>query len=238
MPDQRHHRGPHPEDRELFSPDAVPSLRSAASDLSWLLTRGYASPGALKLVGDRYTLSQRQRTAIMRSACPDDALAHRQSHQVTLSDVAGQPLHIDGYNVLTTIETALSHGVILIGRDGCCRDIASIHGTYRKVEETIPALHLAGTVLSQLHLAECIWYLDSPVSNSGRLKTIICQIATEQNWPWQVQIVPNPDPLLAASPHIIATADSVILDGCTRWFNLARHILTQTLPSAWTVDLS
>jgi hypothetical protein len=58
LPDQRHHRGPHPEDRELFSSDAVPSLHSAASDLSWLLTRGYASPGALKLVGDRYTLDR------------------------------------------------------------------------------------------------------------------------------------------------------------------------------------
>src|SRR5688500_10446127 len=53
MPDHRSHRGPHPEDAGLFAPAVHPTLRSAVADLSWLLTRGYADPSALKLVGDR-----------------------------------------------------------------------------------------------------------------------------------------------------------------------------------------
>ena len=36
------------------------------SDLSWLLEKGYADRSALKLVGDRYRLRQRQRTADRR----------------------------------------------------------------------------------------------------------------------------------------------------------------------------
>ena len=79
-------------------------------------------------------------------------------------------LLLDGYNVLTTIEAALSGGVVLACRDGCYRDMASIHGTYRKVEETPPALMLIGKIAAELGVASCLWYLDSPVSNSGRLK--------------------------------------------------------------------
>ena len=53
-------------------------------------------------------------------------------------------------NQLITIEAALSGGLIFRGRDGCFRDLASIHGTYRKVEETLPALNLIGSFLAEM----------------------------------------------------------------------------------------
>ena len=43
-------------------------------------------------------------------------------------------------NVLITLESALGGGVLLRCRDGCLRDMASLHGTYRIVDETDPAL--------------------------------------------------------------------------------------------------
>ena len=67
MPDKRQHRGPHPHDTILFAPDAHPVLRQAAADLSWLFGRGYASVSAVKLVGDRYALNQRQRMAVSQN---------------------------------------------------------------------------------------------------------------------------------------------------------------------------
>ena len=73
MPDKRTHRGAHPQDDRLFAPDQYSALQSATSDLSWLLTREYASPSALKIVGDRYALDARQRLAVMRCACSDEA---------------------------------------------------------------------------------------------------------------------------------------------------------------------
>src|SRR5688500_3971235 len=66
MSDSRKHRGPHPEDGRLFATDQLPALREATRDLSWLLSRDYASPSALKLVGDRYQLEARQRIAAAR----------------------------------------------------------------------------------------------------------------------------------------------------------------------------
>src|SRR5262245_1550076 len=102
MPDKRHHRGPHPEDARLFAPDTWPALRSAVAELSWLLSRGYAEPSALKLVGDRYNLSVRQRTAVMRCSCTDVARDARLSREVYPGDIANRPLLLDGYNVLTS----------------------------------------------------------------------------------------------------------------------------------------
>ena len=237
MPDTRKHRGPHPADAELFGMPMHPVLREAVADLSWLLTRGYSDAAALKLVGDRFQLTQRQRLAVMRASCSDQSLSRRRENLIDERDVAGEALQLDGFNVLTTIEAALAGGVILASRDGCYRDMASMHGSYRKVEETRPALKLVGHVLAQLNASECCWFLDRPVSNSGRLSRLIRETATENGWNWQTELVSNPDFVLVKSQAIVASADSSILDQCQRWFNLARQVVDGLIPDAHVVAL-
>ena len=229
MPDTRNHRGPHPDDLRLFAPDALARLCQATSDLCWLLDRGYAANSSLKLVGDRHGLVARQRIAVGRSACCQSDRSRREEHRLEAPAVVGRPLWLDGYNVLTTIEAALAGGIVLEATDGCYRDMASMHGSYRKVAETEPALEILGETLAELHPSECRWYLDRPVSNSGRLAGIIRQVAAGHDWAWHVELVPDPDPLLAQSDQIVATADSLILDCCRGWFNLARAAIDSRL---------
>jgi hypothetical protein len=237
MPDTREHRGPHPSDAELFGPGTIPALKAASSDLSLLLTKGYAEKSALKLVGDHFSLTQRQRVAVMRSACSDRQLQGRLSRRLPIETLAGRPIAVDGYNLLITIEAAMSGGLIVRGRDGCFRDLASIHGTYRKVEETVPAIRLIGEFLAQLSVERVLWLLDSPVSNSGRLKKLVQETALTHAWPWEVRLTLNPDVELAACDAVVVSSDSVILDACPRWTNLAAEIVTHRLPSAWTIAI-
>ena len=238
MPDRRTHRGPHPEDARLFAPALWPALRQATDDLAWLLTRGYAPQSSLKLVGDRYSLQARQRVAVQRCTCSATDAARRKQHLVAPEQFRGQPLWLDGYNVLTTIEAALGGGVILAARDAAVRDMASMHGSYRKVAETLPALELLGRTIAAMGAGPCRWYLDRPVSNSGRLKTLIEHTAAARNWAWQVELVANPDALLVLSDQIVVTADSAILDRCARWLNLARRVIDEHVPQARIVDLA
>ncbi|QDV48195.1 DUF434 domain-containing protein [Gimesia fumaroli] len=238
MPDRRQHRGAHPQDRGLFDLNAAPALRRATGDLNWLLTRGYASTSALKLVGDRYELNTRQRLAVARCACGEKEATRRQQHQLPTQDLAQQELWIDGYNVLTSLEAALSGGVILHAHDGCFRDMASMHGSYRKVAETIPAIQILGELMAEWEVATCRWLLDQPVSNSGRLKTMLREISEERGWNWEIDLVPDPDPVLIGSDQIVASADSQILNQAERWFNLARTAIDARAPDAWIVDLS
>ena len=238
MPDKRMHRGPHPEDAELFAEENWPRLQMATGDLSWLLSRGYASESALKLVGDRYDLAGRQRIAVARSSCSDQSLASRGRRRVELSELAGEALEIDGYNILITIEAALAGGVILRGRDGCYRDLASVHGTFRRVEETFPAIELIGSFLADLRVGPCVWRLDSPVSNSGRLKGYLLEIAETHGWNWAVELSNNPDQQLIGSHAIVASADSVVLDRCGRWANLTVPLVSEKIPAARIVELA
>ena len=236
MPDKRSHRGPHPEDAKLFNNQTLPTLRRAVGERGWLLSRGYAGKSTLKLVGDRYALTQRQRVAIMRSSCSDEQLTKRTNSQITPECVWQKALILDGYNILITIEAAMGGGVLLMGHDGCVRDLASIHGTYRKVEETLPALNMIYETLRNFNFSEVIWILDKPVSNSGRLRGIILDFAAEMSLNWDVQLKQNPDKMLAESDQIIATSDSVVLDACKSWFNLSR-IVIESMSFAQDINL-
>ena len=208
------------------------------AELSWLLSRGYASPSALKLVGDRYQLKLRQRQAVLRCACSDEAMNQRLATLEPLSAIRNQTIWLDGYNVLTTVEAALGSAMVLIGRDGVARDLQSVHGTYRKVAQTRPAAIAIGRVLADAGAAEVRWLLDQPVSNSGRLKTALVDIATEHQWPWHVELAPDPDAMLGEQTQLIASADSVVLDAAHRWVNLAREVVAIAAPRPWVINFA
>jgi hypothetical protein len=238
MPDTRHHRGRHPEDGKLFGEDDIPDLRQAVADLSWLLSRDYSMTSALKLVGDRYALAARQRLAVQRSSCSDQALDRRLRSLVDRKALAGRRLSIDGYNILILIESALSGGNIFIGRDGCYRDLASVHGTYRAVEETAPAIRLIGETLEALDVADAIWILDAPVSNSGRLKGWLYEEAEKQGWNWSVELANNPDRVLVDAGEIVVSSDSWIIDRAMQWANLGRLVVESSIADARLIDLA
>jgi len=237
MPDKRTHRGQHPADEKLFGEVWIPDIRRAVADYSLLLSKGYAEKSSLKLVGDRFTLTERQRLAVMRSACSDEQRASRRSRQLEISKIAGQVIAIDGYNVLITIEAAMSGGLIFRGRDGCCRDLASIHGTYRRVSETQPAIELIGGFLQQTGISQALWLLDSPVSNSGRLKTLLRELVEKSNWKWEIDLVTSPDAALIKGEKIVASSDSVVLDKCGKWVDLTGEIIKNRIPAAKMIDL-
>jgi hypothetical protein len=175
---------------------------------------------------------------VMRCSCSDQQLANRKDKQIGISEITGQSIAVDGYNLLITIEAAMSGGLIFVGRDGCCRDLASIHGTYRKVIETIPAIELIGDFLQQAKITEALWLLDSPVSNSGRLKTLIRKIAENHGWNWEIQLVTSPDAVLIKGDTIAVSSDSVVIDGCKKWVNLTGEIIKVKLPSSKIIDFA
>lgn len=227
MPTHQKHRGAHPKDVKLFSHANIDILYRAARDLSELLTKGYAENGSLKLVGDHFQLKSRQRKALMRIAIPEQTVESIQRKQLSEKDVAGNALAVDGFNILIFTESLLGHGFLFEGMDGVFRDIASIHGTYKKVLETGRAVQVLGNTFSDLRISQVTWYLDAPVSNSLRLKNYL----TDQPWAaegatWDVQVIQDPDARLKNEKNkIVCTNDRVILERTTGWFNLSRFLV-------------
>jgi hypothetical protein len=238
MPHRQTHRGRHPEDDRLFSEAQLPTLRAAVGDLSFLLTRGYAEKASLKVVGDHYQLAARQRRAVLGAACPDEAIARRAATRVSDAALVGRTLIIDGYNLLIGVEALLGNAVQLRGRDGCIRDIASIHGSYRIVEETVPALDVIGRTLAGLDVGEVRWRFDAPVSNSGRLKVLLEERAGDHGWPWEVRLLRRVNQHLADSNHIVVTSDSWILDRAGAWYPVIDAVAAATGSGGRVLDLS
>jgi len=48
----------------------------------------------------------------------------------------------------------------------------------------------------------------------------------------------SPDAVLVKAGDIVASSDSVVLDRCVNWVNLAEEIINRRLDSAWVVDLA
>ncbi len=238
MARQQTHRGLAPKDDRLFAGRQLPALRAAAADLCWLLDRGYAARSALELVGNRHNLTSRQRNGVARYACSQMDAQHREQLRIEPAQLQGQELWLDGFNVLTMLESALAGGIVILGRDGCCRDIAGIHRRYRKMSETISALRMVGETAAAWGVTCCRWWLDKPVSNSGRLKTLILETATAAGWKMEAELTFSPDHVLSHSNQVIATSDGIVLDRCQRWVNLVRLIIAEHIPQARLLDLS
>ena len=235
--DTRKHRGPHPQDVSIFAPSNWSRLQQSVRDYCWLISNGYAENASLKLVGDRFQLTARARMAVFRSSCSDAAEVTRQQRELPPAKIAGMPLEVDGFNLLMTIEAALSGGFIIAGRDGCYRDMASVHGTYRAVQETRQAIAMVADCHRSLDIDQMHWLFDQPVSNSGRLAVLVARHAEQSGLNWITQLVPNPDLQLTTTTSCVVSADSYILDHCSSWVNLARYIISQRIPETRVVPM-
>ena len=87
-------------------------------------------------------------------------------------------------------------------------------------------------------MSVCRWWLDRPVSNSGRLKATILEAAADSGWKTEVELTFSPDHDLSHTDEIIATSDGIVLDRCRRWVNLAWWLIAQSLPQTRLLDLS
>lgn len=200
----------------------------ALEDLYYLLSRNYPLKASLALAGNRYQLVKRQLQALQGMACSEEEIRKRKEKEVQPAAIKDQTIFLDGFNILILVETALSGGFVFEGLDGCYRDISSVHGNYRTVENTEEALITIGTTLQQLQLRKVIWVFDAPVSNSGKLKATCYEIAGKHHFPWEIRLENDPDKYLIANKELLCSSDAWVLNECKSWFNLGALIINNT----------
>lgn len=229
-------RGFVPSDEQEFSVDSQIILRKAQQDVLYLLEQGYPIKNASTFVGNHYMLSERQRIAIARATTTRVVLKERFNKQI-IKDYKGRSIAIDGLNQIITLEVALSFSTLILCMDGVIRDLAGLRGTYRIIDKTEEAIRLIGDKLSDMEIKEVLFYLDAPVSNTGRLKQRIQDILSDRTYTVTVELVNNADVLLQNRENVI-TGDAIILNQCLSWINLTPIILKENLPEINLVNLS
>ena len=145
-------------------------------------------------------------------------------------------IYIDGFNLIITLEVALSKGILIRGSDGLIRDLAGLRGTYKLIDKTDYAIELIGKFLDEKSVPSVIFYLDSPVSNSGNLKLKILDILNLYNIKTEVILVNNADVILENLDRVV-TSDAAILDKCISYFDLSTYIIEKYINEANIIDL-
>lgn len=229
-------RGFDENDKRWFSNKEQLRLKKAKEEIEWLISREYKMEHVIKFVGDRYQFSIRQRDALKRGACSEESKLIRNKKRLPLDKLEEGAINIDGFNLLITLEVALSGGTLVIGSDGCIRDLAGLRGTYKIIDKTERALKIIGEFLNKYNCKNVVFYLDSPVSNSGNLKHKILEYSKEWNIDVEVKLVNNADVILENLDRVVST-DAVIIDKCTNYFNMAREIVENYIDEANIVNL-
>ena len=221
-------RGFVPDDERNFSPEAIEILKTASRHISWLLDEGYDLKQATIFVGNHFLLSERQRLAIMRSVASRQQLSQRIRKQVPFNGLNGREVWIDGFNTIITLEVLLCDSLLFESMDGTIRDLAALRGTYRLIPETTDAVKMMLTTLQEAGTEKINILLDEPVSNSGRLKALIADIAEKEKYPFDldIRILRDVDRTLYQK-ELVISSDSIILDHCISWVNLMAECMRQ-----------
>ena len=220
-------RGYVPEDERNFSPEAIHTMQTASRHVRYLINEDYDLKQASTFVSNHFRLSERQRLAIVRSLATDEQLAGRKARQVSIVELDGKEVWIDGFNTIITLEVMLSNGILFECMDGTIRDLAALRGTYRLIPETSEAVRMLFQTLQKARISKATILLDEPVSNSGRLKALTADTGEEFAFGQDIQILRDVDRFLYGRENVI-TSDSVILDHCVSWVDLAAECMKET----------
>ena len=189
------------------------------------MERGYAEKSALALVGNRHRLNARQQKAVLNMSAAFTKAEARKKRSLQITELRNETLVLDGFNVLILLESLLSGAYIFRGRDGFYRDLSSVHGTYKKVQQTAGALDIVAELHKNAGPAKLCWLFDKPVSNSGRLKKMTEDLAEAHGLNWEAELVYNVDRELINRNLITISSDAWVLDHVDRNFNLIGYVI-------------
>ena len=206
-------------------------LQKAAEDLRYLLNRGYPRKAALELVGNRYGLTFDERHLLHRGVFSDADSTSRRKRKISIHEIRGKNLAIDGYNVIITIEAGLSGRPLILGDDGFIRDISGLSGNFKKTKRTEEVIQWVIDILKKWRPRETLFLLDAPISMSGRLAQEIRGCLKQKGLPGDALAVKVPEKILMGFPGVVATSDTAILDQSKKVIDLAGIIIGQKIRS-------
>lgn len=236
MDEKKVRRGYVESDYKEFNKKSLIKLKDAQKDICMLLNRGYQIKKVSTFVGNHYLLSERQRLALVRSTCSKEELKLRKEKELTNFE-ENQTVYIDGFNLIITLEVALSNSTLLKCMDGTIRDLAGLRGTYKLIDKTDRAVNLIGEYLNKHKIKKAVFYLDSPVSNSGRLKIRIFELLDKYEYDVDVELVNNADVVLEKLENVISS-DSIIMEKCNGWINVGAKIIEENIAECTYLDFS
>lgn len=201
------------------------ALIEAAADMRLLLERGYPRGRVLALAGDRWRLDAADRAMLNRGVHAPAQAAARAAKLLSLGQVQGRAVAVDGHNVLITLETALAGGRLVLADDQVVRDISEVGRHHKPGPATLRAAEMMLTALHKAGAASVAMYLDAPLPKSGELAGELRGLMQHLGLDGEARAVAVPEQCLYQHQGPAASSDSVVIDQVAEPLDLAGHII-------------
>jgi len=212
-------------------------LNPAAQDFRFLLGKGYPRQASLALVGNRYNLSFAARQILIRGVFDPAAATQRRQKLCPVRYLTGQPLALDGHNVLITLECGLRGIPVTAADDGFIRDIGQVSKKFRPSRLTEQALNCLSHFFAIHRIGPVMFWYDAPMSRSGELAATTRKILLHNHLSGDAQAVPVPEKRLLEFDGVIGTSDTHLIDLADLVADVAGEIIRQ-IPGARIISLA
>jgi hypothetical protein len=180
-------------------------------------------------VGNRYNLDRDGRHLLRRGVFPPALAKERRNKQISVKNLKGRGLAIDGHNCIITLESALKGKTVLLADDGFIRDISGVSGRYKETKETKKALELIMNIIAEADPREVLFLLEAPISGSGDLAARIRGMMQERRIQGDASTHKVPETMMAQYEGIIASSDTAVIDQAGQVFDLAGYLIQKQL---------
>ena len=202
-------------------------VKNAIRDYRYLLNRGYPRSASLNLVSARYMLSREERMLLYRCVHPDREAKLVRAKLVEPPEIEGQPLIVDGYNVVLTIRAWVKGDSVYLCDDGVVRDLSGVHGKVRYDDAFQKALEEMLYSASLLKPGRLEVFYDKQVSKSGELAATTRRLLSDLGLEGVAATSDRNDTRIIGAPGVVSSSDIVILTQVSRIFDLAGYTIAR-----------
>ncbi len=197
---------------------------NAASDIRFLLDRGYPKKSAVGFVCAHYRLDVKARYLLSRTVLAREVAERRRAKFLPCEKIEGSSIVIDGYNIIIGMESILEKKAYLCD-DGVIRDVKGAFRNFKVSSNTEEAVRHILEFLKEMKPENVIFLLDAQISKSGMLAQRLREKIGEVGLKGDARTSKHVDYDLKRGGEIVASSDGVIIDEAERVVNFLRCLV-------------
>ncbi len=197
----------------------------AASDIRYLLDRGYPQKGAVSFVCNHYRLGRESRHLLSRAVISKAVSEKRKKKFLQCEKIKGNNIVIDGYNIIIGMESILEKKAFICD-DGVVRDVKGVFRNFKTSENTGNAIGVILQFLEEKSPSHICFLLDSQVSESGLLARTLREKMAACGLEGDAMTSKHVDYDLKHSDDIVASSDGAIIDAAGKVINFLYCIIS------------
>ena len=188
------------------------------------MDRGYPAASAVRFVSDHHRLAEDQRMVLQRVIVHAGTALSRMDRVLSLDEIRGREIFLDGYNCIITTESLLEGFAVYLCDDGFLRDTRGFFRRYRAGKSACRPIKEILGLLAEAGPSRAVFLLDCQISRSGELAAEIRGLMAQMSLFGDALCLRDVDRQLKYCRKIVASSDGIIIDSAPEAIDLPAEI--------------